>query len=71
MPDTCDSNLFGCAEPSMEGSDGLGHMAPRPSEALLLTHGEVPGPEAPGGSDVRGSGGCREVPVSGVAGTRG
>lgn len=38
----------------MEGSDGLGHMAMRPSEALLPTQGQVPGPGTPGGSDVRG-----------------
>ena len=68
MPDTCHSNLFGCAQSLMEGSGGLRHMATRPSEALLLTHGEVPGPGAPGGSDVRRSGGCREVPVSRMAG---
>lgn len=38
---------------------------------LLLSKGEVSGPAAPGGPDVRQSGGCREAPVSRVAGTRG
>lgn len=38
---------------------------------LLLSNGEVPVAGAPGGSGVRESGGCRDIPVSSVAGTRG
>lgn len=71
VPDPCDSNLLGCAGPLVKGGDGFVHMATRPSEAPLLTDGEVPGPGPPGGVEVSGSGGCREVPVSRVAGTRG
>lgn len=38
---------------------------------LFLSNGEVPVPGAPRGPRVRESGGCRDVPVSRVAGTRG
>lgn len=47
--------VFGYTESLlMEESDGFEHMARRPSEALLLTNGEVPSPGPPKGPDVRG-----------------
>lgn len=47
-------NLFGWAESLlMEGSDSFVHMARRPSEAFLLTDGEVHGSGVPGGPEVK------------------
>lgn len=37
----------------MEGSDSFVHMARRPSEAFLLTDGEVHGSGVPGGPEVK------------------
>ena len=64
-------NLFGCAVALMEGRDGFAYTARRLSEEPPPDRWEVPGPGAPGGPDVRGSGDCRGVPVSRVAGPRG